>query len=174
MLTFSKRGTVNLGLTIFFLLVIFAVNVLGPHMAWGRAEGGPERVPTVAHDVEKEGRIASEQFGVFAGKLYKWFLGIAGISALFGLVMGGTIYMFAGASLTKVEDAKKWITNALYGLILAGMSYILLQIINPQLVGGAVYEYKINFLPPASAPTTDSAPPPGSEPTPEPEPPHFF
>lgn len=63
--------------------------------------------------------------------LYFWFLGVVGISALFAIVFGGVLYMFSGTSLTKVEQAKHWISNAIFGILLAGGSYVLLKAINP-------------------------------------------
>lgn len=72
----------------------------------------------------------------YLNDLYLWFLGFVGISALFGIVVGGVLYMFSGTSITKVDEAKKWITNALFGLVIAGGSYILLSIINPDLIRG--------------------------------------
>ena len=61
-------------------------------------------------------------------------LGFVGIAALFAIVAGGVIYMFSGTSLTKVDSAKRWISNAIFGVILAAASILLLEIINPDLV----------------------------------------
>ena len=72
----------------------------------------------------------------YLSNLYIWFLGFVGISALFAFVMGGTMYMFSGPNITKVEQAKKWIWNGIFGLILAAASYIILNTINPDLVQG--------------------------------------
>lgn len=63
--------------------------------------------------------------------LYFWFLGVVGISALFAIVFGGVLYMFSGTSLTKVDQARHWISNAIFGILLAGGSYVLLKAINP-------------------------------------------
>lgn len=68
--------------------------------------------------------------------LYTWLLGSVGISALFAFVWGGVLYMFSGANLSKVEDARKWIKNGVIGLVLAAVSFLLLNTINPDLVGG--------------------------------------
>jgi len=70
----------------------------------------------------------------FLSSLYFWFLGFAGISALFGIVYGGVLYMFSGASLGSVENAKKQIWNAIFGIILAAAGVLLLYNINPDLV----------------------------------------
>ena len=68
--------------------------------------------------------------------LYKWFLGAVGISALFAIVTGGVLYMFSGTSLTKTDQARGWIQNGIWGIVLAAISYLLLNTINPDLVKG--------------------------------------
>lgn len=72
----------------------------------------------------------------YLNNLYLWLLGAVGISALFGIVTGGVLYMFSGTSLTKVENARKWIWNSIFGIVLAAVSYLLLNTINPDLVKG--------------------------------------
>lgn len=72
----------------------------------------------------------------YLSSVYVWFLGFVGIAALFGIVTGGVMYMFAGANIGSVEQAKKWIWNAIYGLALAAASVLLLRTINPDLVQG--------------------------------------
>jgi hypothetical protein len=71
---------------------------------------------------------------VYLQNLYKWFLGFVGIAALFALVFGGVRYMFAGANIGEVGAAKGWIMNAIWGLLLAALSVLLLQTINPDLI----------------------------------------
>jgi len=70
----------------------------------------------------------------YLNDLYVWMFAFVGIAALFAIVMGGVMYMFSGTSLTKVDSAKRWISNAIFGIILAAVSYLLLSIINPDLV----------------------------------------
>lgn len=72
----------------------------------------------------------------YLSNLYRWFLGFVAIAALLGIVIGGVMYMFAGANITKTEDARKWITNAIAGILIAAFSYLLLKTINPDLIQG--------------------------------------
>lgn len=72
----------------------------------------------------------------YLSQLYRWFLGFVGVAALFAFVMGGVLYMFAGANITTTAQAKKWVTNGVLGLLIAAASYLLLRTINPELVGG--------------------------------------
>ena len=66
--------------------------------------------------------------------LYTWLLGFVGLAALFAMVYGGVYYIFSGVSEGGVKEAKRWITNGIIGLIIAGGSYLLLRTINPDLV----------------------------------------
>lgn len=71
----------------------------------------------------------------YLSSLYMWFLGFVGIAALFAIVYGGVLWMFS-TSLTSTGEARKWIQNAIFGLVLAGASWLLLNTINPDLVQG--------------------------------------
>ncbi|GEM_PF-2423539 len=70
----------------------------------------------------------------YLSNLYLWFLGFVGISALLAIVYGGILYMFSGTSLTKTEQAKKLIGNAIFGIVIAAASFLLLSVINPDLI----------------------------------------
>ncbi|MBI4132533.1 MAG: hypothetical protein HY473_00330 [Candidatus Sungbacteria bacterium] len=69
----------------------------------------------------------------YLGNLYIWFLGFVGIAALFAMVYGGVLYMFS-STLTSTDEARRWIKNAIAGIVLAAVSYLLLATINPDLV----------------------------------------
>ncbi|RJQ37204.1 hypothetical protein C4552_01760 [Candidatus Parcubacteria bacterium] len=70
----------------------------------------------------------------YLGNLYLWMLGFVGIAAFFAIVYGGVLYMFSGPNITKVDQAKTWIQNAIFGILLAAASYVILNTINPALV----------------------------------------
>lgn len=72
--------------------------------------------------------------GPYLSNLYIWFLGFVGIAALFAIVYGGVLYMFSGANLTKADQGRTWITNAIWGIVLAAAAYLILFTINPDLV----------------------------------------
>ena len=65
--------------------------------------------------------------------LYRWLLGLVGLAALFAFVYGGILYIFSGA-IASTAEAKRWITNGVLGLVIAGISYLILYTINPNLV----------------------------------------
>ncbi len=90
--------------------------------------------PSLSQDTGQTTQSTGKGGGVELGQIYIWFLGVVGISALFSIVRGGVLYMFSGTNPSRVSEAKKWIWNALFGLLIAAGSYILLNTINPDLV----------------------------------------
>lgn len=71
--------------------------------------------------------------GDLLASLYYFLLSLVGISALVMFVWGGIEYMLAGdKDPTKAKERMK---NAVYGLVLAVTSYLILYTINPDLVG---------------------------------------
>lgn len=77
--------------------------------------------------------------------LYKFFVGIAGILAVFMITFGGVQWLFSGGNATKISAAKESIVGAIIGLVLAVGSYTILQTINPQLVKLSLYVPKIEL-----------------------------
>ena len=111
------------------LVLVFASAALathgGPHGPPGDGTGPPG---------DGEGPPGTVKPGPYLSNLYIWFLGFVGIAALFAIVWGGIQYMFSGANLTKAESGRTWITNAIWGIILAASAYLILYTINPDLV----------------------------------------
>ncbi len=89
---------------------------------------------------------ADADIGTILTTLYKWGIAFVALAAFFMLTAGGVRYMFAGDR--DPSEAKTWIKNAIYGLLLALGSYLILYTINPDLVNVT----KLN-LPKIEAPT---------------------
>ncbi len=66
--------------------------------------------------------------------IFVFGLGLITILALGTMMFGGIQYILAAGNASKVEEAKKWIYGALYGLGIMLISYLLLRTINPDLV----------------------------------------
>jgi hypothetical protein len=66
--------------------------------------------------------------------LYKFGLGLVAISALGALIVGGVYYMTAGGSQDRTKKGRTWLGNGVFGLILALLSFLILNTINPDLV----------------------------------------
>lgn len=131
---------------VLLVLLVASVTAMGaplPARAFGddnpSGDIGGVPVSAVGSPVESSGVPAAsggQAVQQYLTSLYRWFLGFVGVAALFAFVMGGIHYMFAGPSISTTAQAKKWITNALLGILLAASSWLLLKTINPELVAG--------------------------------------
>jgi hypothetical protein len=65
--------------------------------------------------------------------LYVFIVGISGLAAFVMIVWGGVQWMSSQGNPTATGDAKDKIKMALLGLLLVLSSFIILQIINPEL-----------------------------------------
>ena len=75
----------------------------------------------------------SGDFATYFGNLYKLALWIVAISALFMLVVGGFLYLSSAGNTALLGTAKKVIYSALIGLVIALISWLLLDTINSDL-----------------------------------------
>lgn len=66
--------------------------------------------------------------------VYKFGIWAVGISALLMISIGGFMYITSAGNNSSMEKAKSVITDAIIGLVLALTSYLILYIINPDLV----------------------------------------
>ena len=65
---------------------------------------------------------------------YYFIIGIAGISAFVMLVWGGVEWLTSAGSPSRITSAKDRMTSALLGLLIILASWLILQVINPELV----------------------------------------
>ena len=75
----------------------------------------------------------SGDFATYFGNLYKLALWIVAISALFMMVVGGFLYLSSAGNTSLLGTAKKTIYSALIGLVIALISWLLLDTINSDL-----------------------------------------
>jgi hypothetical protein len=87
-----------------------------------------------AYRPECKGYVFQGNFILYLQAIYKFFVGIAGILAVFMIMFGGVQWLFAGGSSSKITSAKETIFGSIIGLILVIGSYSILQFINPRLV----------------------------------------
>ncbi|MFA6273234.1 MAG: hypothetical protein WC673_01955 [Candidatus Paceibacterota bacterium] len=104
-------------------------------------------------DTTVGGKPAVQDAGNYIKGAFNLAIGIAAALAIIMIIWGGIKYMTAEA-ITSKGDARKTITNAIYGLLLALGSYLILLTINPSLVN-----FNLNITPvtPATGPTTPPA-----------------
>jgi hypothetical protein len=70
----------------------------------------------------------------YIAAVYNYGIAIVGIIAAVVLIWGGTLWLTAGGNASRVGEAQEWIKAALVGLILALLSFTILQTISPSLV----------------------------------------
>lgn len=79
-------------------------------------------------------KIDSGSIAKMAADTYKFIAGIAGIAAVVVMMAGGYVWLFAGGNASKVGEAKSLMTSAVLGLVLVLGSYMILNLINPELI----------------------------------------
>jgi len=72
---------------------------------------------------------------IYIKAIYNYAMGIVGILAALALMIGGVIYLTSTGNATRISEAKSWITGALTGMLIMFTSYVLLNEVNPDLVG---------------------------------------
>ncbi|MBI2096251.1 MAG: hypothetical protein HYT43_01295 [Candidatus Taylorbacteria bacterium] len=72
------------------------------------------------------------KFSTYVAGAFKLGIGVAGVLAVLMLVVGGFVYASSDA-VTKKEDGIRIMTNAVLGLVLALLSYLIFYTINPNL-----------------------------------------
>ncbi len=98
---------------------------------------------------------AVSDFPTYILNIYKFGIWTVGIAALLMISIGGFMYFTSAGNTAKLDQAKKVIFDALYGLIVALAAYLLLYVINPDLV-------KVNIsLKPVAVSTTPTPTKPG-------------
>ena len=66
--------------------------------------------------------------------LYEWGVFLGGMALFFVLLIGGFLYLTSAGDPAKMKDARDRISSALIGFVLLFSIYIILNIINPELV----------------------------------------
>ncbi len=71
--------------------------------------------------------------GEYIAAIYRWAVPVGAILATVVIMAAGVIWLTSGGAGT-LSTAKEWITNAVIGLLLLVGSYVILNIVNPDLV----------------------------------------
>ena len=89
--------------------------------------------------------------------VFKLSIGIAAAMAFFMITLGGITYATADAVFKK-EQGKKWITNAIWGLLLVIGAWVILNTINPQILNFDLVLPKPKIETPPSVATSGVSP----------------
>lgn len=71
--------------------------------------------------------------GEYIAAIYRWSIPVGAVLAVIMIMIGGILWL-TSAGAERLSTAKTWITNAVIGLLLLVCSYVILNIINPDLV----------------------------------------
>lgn len=74
----------------------------------------------------------------YVGYFYAYFVGTIGIFAVAMMMFGGMKWITSGGNAEKISQAKDNITSAIIGVVLALISYVFLQTINPMITSLSV------------------------------------
>jgi len=66
--------------------------------------------------------------------LYYFIVGVSGLAAFFMLIWGGFQWLTSAGSPAKISEAKDRIGSAILGLIIILASFLILKVINPDLI----------------------------------------
>lgn len=80
------------------------------------------------------GGSGSGDFYDYVKDIYNFGIWTVGIAALLMIMIGGYMYLTSAGNNASMEKAKGVITDAIVGLVMAMLAYLLLYIINPDLV----------------------------------------
>lgn len=68
-------------------------------------------------------------------QIISWLLGFVAIIAILALIWGGVRYLTAAGDDSQVEEAKNIITQAVIGLVIAGISYAIVKVVVEKWIG---------------------------------------
>lgn len=89
---------------------------------------------TIPCEFKGENIYYVKDLNTFAAAMYKFLIGLAGIAAVIAMMVGGYLWLFSGGNASRVGEAKSIIGSAVFGLFLTIGSYMILNLINPDLV----------------------------------------
>lgn len=79
---------------------------------------------------------------IYIKSIFNYSIAVVGFLAVITLMIGGIIWLVSGGNMSRLKEAKSWIGASLTGVLIATTSYILLNEINPDLVGFKNVELK--------------------------------
>ncbi len=78
--------------------------------------------------------------GEYIKAIYNYLLAIVGLLAAIVLMVSGIVWLTAAGNTERISQAKNWMMGSFTGLILALSSFLLLKLINPNLVNFQIQE----------------------------------
>jgi len=93
----------------------------------------------VLEKIPGQAPVAAGDLIGYLNNIYKFGISITGILAVFMIALSSFSYIVTSVgNSSKMMDAKERIQNALIGLVIALTAYLLLYVINPDLISGTL------------------------------------
>jgi hypothetical protein len=130
-----RREAVNwIGSAVLGLVLLFGsfalLSLINPNLTKLRLDlSAPPAGPAGAAGGMTEGLHLAE----LIGKFYQWALGLGGLVALGVLIFGGILYITSAGNTTRRQEAGSWLSAALMGLLILFSSWLILNLVNPEL-----------------------------------------
>lgn len=96
-----------------------------------------------------------EELATWISGLVRWAIRLSGLVAFLALVYGGLRYLLAAGSVDAIKRARRQIMAGFGSLVIVLASYLVLQTINPQILGGIPEIVVAPETPPSSAPPSE-------------------
>ena len=112
-----------------FLIIFLLFIICAPNIATAQV-----KLETALPNIPGDQLPAGKELPSYINYLFIFGLGAITILALAQMMLGGIQYILAAGNVSKTEDAKNTIQQALLGLGLLLASFLLLRTINPDLV----------------------------------------
>lgn len=119
------------------------VNQIIPR-AFAQFNGGGTNTPTSSFTLDSfnflkpfvtdNNNVAKNTFGLYFSTIIGWFLTIASLAAFIYLLIAGFQYITAGGDSAKAETARKGIVNALIGIIVILVAYVVLRYVGTSIL----------------------------------------
>jgi hypothetical protein len=136
---------------LFFTFII--IFIFSPNIAFSETERSPDlnplgqlqvRIPGIDELVERYPVVCEEDdaqtckipwVAIYIHAVYNYLIVIGGIVATIALMLGGVIWLMSAGNASRITEAKSWIGGSITGVLILLTSYVLLNHINPNLVG---------------------------------------
>ena len=123
----------NLFLAILLALLPLLLFVAAPALVHAQAQVVQQGLGGVGSQIGASGGTGlfspTDSLVTIIGKIIKILLGVAGAIAVLFVVIGGFLYMTSAGNEEQAQKGRKDITNALIGIIIIILSYIIVSVI---------------------------------------------
>jgi cell wall-associated NlpC family hydrolase len=94
-----------------------------------------EEYPVVCEDEDDAQTCKIPWVAIYIHAIYNYLIVVGGIVATIALMVGGVIWLMSAGNASRITEAKNWIGGSITGVLILLTSYVLLNHINPNLIG---------------------------------------